>query len=99
MNRRLPDFIDPVHLSNWLVAATVSTVVAGTLAISYATDDPVARPAGYKKPPTSYEWCLLAANHPDHGFATEVCEPLSPFYDPSPAVTQMLESERREAAS
>lgn len=66
----------------WLVTLILGGVMAGTLAISVASDEPQARPAGADEPPTPYETCLLAANTPGpSGFATEVCEPLSPFWE------------------
>lgn len=69
----------------WLIVGGLAAVVLTTLGLAAMNDAAPAKPAA--KPPTPYENCLLAANEPGpSGFATEVCEPLSPFYKPTSTV-------------
>lgn len=67
--------------TNIVIAGSLAVVIAGTLALAAMQDHPEARSPGWDEPPSPYEACLLTADTPGpSGFASEVCEPLSPFY-------------------
>lgn len=69
--------------TNVVIVGSLVVVIAGTLALAAMQDRPEARSPGWDEPPSPYEACLLAANHPGpSGFAPKVCEPLSPLFQP-----------------